>query len=61
MPETAQKPSILPKWFTLPEIVLPAVLPTDAAALTALLHSMMQAHDASNLKALTTQLHQPPV
>ena len=57
MPETAEKPSILPKGFTLPEIVLPAVLPTDVAALTALLHSVMQAHEASNLKALNYISH----
>ena len=57
MPEATQKPSILPKGFTLPEIALPAVLPTDVAALTALLHSVMQAHDASNLKALNYISH----
>lgn len=52
MPEASKNPSILPQGFTLPEITLPAVLPTDAAALTALLHSVLQKHDASNLKAL---------
>ena len=57
MPETAQKPSILPKGFSLPEIALPAELPTDVAALTALLHSVMQAHEASNLKALNYISH----
>lgn len=57
MPEAAEKPSILPKGFTLPEITLPAVLPTDVAALTALLHSVLQKHDASNLKALNYISH----
>ncbi|MEO8407696.1 MAG: IS66 family transposase [Oxalobacteraceae bacterium] len=57
MPETAKNPSILPKGFTLPEISLPAVLPTDVAALTALLHSVLQAHDESNLKALSYISH----
>jgi transposase len=52
MPDAAEKPSILPKGFTLPAITLPVVLPTDVAALTALLHSVIQAHDASNQKAL---------
>ena len=52
MLETAEKPSILPSGFTLPEITLPEVLPTDMAGLTALLHSIVQAHDDSNLKAL---------
>jgi hypothetical protein len=51
MPDAAEKPSILPKGFTLPAITLPVVLPTDAVALTALLHSVIQAHDASNQKA----------
>lgn len=57
MLEVAKNPSILPKGFTLPEITLPAVLPTDAAALTALLHSVLQKHDASNLKALNYISH----
>jgi transposase len=57
MPETAEDPSILPKGFTLPEITLPAVLPTDVANLTALLHSVIQAHDESNLKALNYISH----
>ena len=57
MLEAAKNPSILPKGFTLPEITLPAVLPTDAAALTALLHTVLQKHDASNLKALNYISH----
>jgi transposase len=57
MLETAENPSILPKGFALPEITLPAVLPTDVAALTALLHSVLQEHDASNLKALNYISH----
>ena len=52
MPETIQKPSILPKGFSLPVIALPTVLPTDVAALTALLLTQQQAHDASQTKAL---------
>ena len=52
MLEAAQYPSILPTGFALPEITLPAVLPIDVAGLTALLHSIVQAHDESNLKAL---------
>ena len=52
MLETAENSTILPTGFTLPEITLPAVLPTDVAGMTALLHSIIQAHDASNLKAL---------
>src|SRR5271157_5219259 len=52
MLETAEKPSILPSGFTLPEITLPEVLPNDVAGLTALLHSIVQVHDESNLKAL---------
>jgi transposase len=51
MLETIEPPSILPTGFTLPEIVLPAVLPTDVAGLTALLHSVIQTHSASNQKA----------
>jgi hypothetical protein len=52
MPEAAEKQPILPKGFTLPVITLPTVLPTDAVALTALLHSVIPVHDASNKKAL---------
>lgn len=52
MLETAEKPLILPKGFTLPAIALPAVLPTDVVALTALLYAQQQAHDASQAKAL---------
>ncbi len=52
MLETAEKSSVLPSGFTLPEITLPDVLPTDVAGLTALLHSIVQTHDESNLKAL---------
>lgn len=52
MSEAAEKPSILPKGFTLPAITLPVVLPTDVAALTALLLAQQQAHDASHTKAL---------
>ena len=52
MSEAAKNPIILPQGFTLPQITLSAVLPTDAATLTALLHAVLQKHDAPNLKAL---------
>ena len=51
MRETTEMPSILPQGFTLPELVLPAVLPTDVAGLTTLLHSVIQTHCESNQKA----------
>jgi transposase len=57
MLETAENPSVLPAGFTLPEITLPDVLPADVAGLTALLHSIVQAHDESNLKALNYISH----
>ena len=46
------KPSIIPLEFTLPEVTLPPVLPTDIEALTALLHTQQQAHHAVKQKAL---------
>lgn len=57
MPEALSPAINLPKGFSLPEIVLPAVLPTDVAALTALLHAQQQAHDASNAKAFAYIAH----
>lgn len=51
MPFTAAEPVILPLEFALPEVTLPDVLPTDVAALTALLHSVMQTHHEVKLKA----------
>jgi hypothetical protein len=51
MPEASEKQPILPKGFTLPVIALPTVLPADAVVLTALLHSVIPAHDATNKKA----------
>ena len=47
MPFSAAKPAILPPQFTFTQPVLPAVLPTDVAALTALLHQQHAAHMAS--------------
>lgn len=47
MPFAAAKHPILPPKFTLPEVTLPAVLPTDVAALTALLHEQHAAHNAA--------------
>ena len=47
MPFAAAKHPILPPQFTLPESTLPAVLPTDVAALTALLHEQHAAHNAA--------------
>jgi transposase len=52
MLSSAQKSTILPARFTLPEVSLPPVLPTGAVALTALLHAQQQAHDASHQQAL---------
>lgn len=49
----AVKPSILPLEFTLPEVTLPSVLPTDVAALTTLLREIHQAHTEVKLKALS--------
>ena len=57
MPEALSPAINLPKGFSLPEIVLPSVLPTDVAALTALLHAQQQAHDASNAKAFAYIAH----
>ncbi len=48
---SAANPTILPLKFTLPEVALPEVLPTDVAALTALLHSVMQTHNEVKLQA----------
>ena len=57
MPEALSPAINLPKGFSLPEIVLPSVLPIDVAALTALLHAQQQAHDASNAKAFAYIAH----
>ena len=47
MHSAAPEPSILHPEFILPEATLPAVLPTDVNALTALLHAQQQAHIAA--------------
>lgn len=52
MPSAADKPAILPPVYTLPEVTLPDVLPTDVDALTALLLAQQKAHHAVQLKAL---------
>ena len=57
MPATTAKPSNLPPRYSLPELVLPAVLPTDAAALTALLHSVIAAHNDVKAQAMNHMQH----
>ena len=52
MHKKADKPLISKEGFTLPKITLPAILPTEVSTLTALLHSVIEAHNASNTKAL---------
>lgn len=51
MPSAAAKPAILPVEFALPEFTLPDVLPTDVAALTALLHAAALSHQELKRKA----------
>ncbi len=57
MPSATAKPSNLPPRYSLPELSLPAVLPTDAAALTALLHSVIAAHNDVKAQALNHMQH----
>lgn len=57
MPLPTAKPSNLPPRYSLPELALPAVLPTDAAALTALLHSVIAAHKDVKTQALNHMQH----
>ena len=57
MPYATAKPSNLPPRYSLPELALPAVLPTDAAALTALLHSVIAAHNDIKTQALSHMQH----
>ena len=57
MPYAAAKSSNLPPRYSLPELALPAVLPTDAAALTALLHSVIAAHNDVKTQALNHMQH----
>lgn len=57
MPPAAAKPSFLPPRYQLPELALPAVLPTDAAELTALLHSVIAAHHDVKTQALNHMQH----
>lgn len=57
MPSATAKPSNLPPRYSLPELALPAVLPTDAAALTALLHSVIATHSDVKTQALNHMQH----
>ncbi|MDR7047756.1 transposase [Duganella sp. 3397] len=57
MPSATAKPSNLPPRYSLPELSLPAVLPTDAAALTTLLHSVIAAHNDVKAQALNHMQH----
>ena len=57
MPATTAKPSNLPPRYSLPELTLPAVLPTDAAGLTALLHSVIAAHHDVKTQAMNHMQH----
>ena len=57
MPYATAKPTNLPPRYSLPELALPAVLPTDAAALTALLHSVIAAHNDVKTRALNHMQH----
>jgi transposase len=57
MPFVTAKPTNLPPRYSLPELALPAVLPTDAAALTALLHSVIAAHNDVKTQALSHMQH----
>ena len=57
MPFAFAKSTNLPPRYSLPELALPAVLPTDAAALTALLHSVIAAHNDVKTQALNHMQH----
>lgn len=57
MPFATTKPTNLPPRYSLPELALPAVLPTDAAALTALLHAVIAAHNDVKTQALSHMQH----
>ncbi len=57
MPEAVVKPTILPPRYQLPELVLPSVLPTDAASLTALLHAVIASHNDVKTQALNHMQH----
>jgi transposase len=57
MSATAVKPSFLPPRYQLPELVLPPVLPTDAASLTALLHAVIASHNDVKTQALNHMQH----
>lgn len=57
MHSATRKPSILPARFNLPEVTLPEVLPTDVAALTALLYALHGAHTEVKFQALSHIQH----
>lgn len=52
MHSATPKSFLLPERYTLPEVALPSVLPTDVAALTALMHAQHQAHAQVMLLAM---------
>ena len=52
MHSTTQKSFILPERYTLPEVNLPDILPTDIAALSALMLTQHQAHLAVMQQAM---------
>ena len=53
---TATLPNLPPR-YSLPELALPAVLPTDPAGLTALLHAVIAAHNDVKTQALGHMQH----
>lgn len=57
MPEVVVEPPVLPSRYQLPELVLPSVLPTDAASLTALLHAVIASHKDVKTQALNHMQH----
>jgi len=57
MPEVVVEPPVLPSRYQLPDLVLPSVLPTDAASLTALLHAVIASHKDVKTQALNHMQH----
>ena len=51
MPESTKIPFNFPQKYRLPELTLPQTLPTDAASLTALLHTVMASYEAVKIEA----------
>jgi len=52
MHSATPKSLVLPERYTLPEVALPSVLPTDVAALTALMQAQHQAHTQAMQQAM---------